>query len=95
MKAKINNFFLKIFNVDEWVGENKLFLNKKDGLIYESVCPLMISGTPGLKFYSFIQPSTTNFSMHTAIEKSDLRYFRRLNEKEEIAFNAKFVLSKK
>ena len=55
----------------------------------------MISGTPGLKFYSFIQPSTTNFSMHTAIEKSDLRYFRRLNEKEEIAFNAKFVLSKK
>jgi len=92
----MNNFLLKIFNIDKWVGENKLFINKKDGLIYESRSPLMISGTPGLKFYSFIQPSLDrNFSMHTAVEKADLIHFRRLNEKEEIAFKAKRMLSKK
>lgn len=92
----MNNFLLKIFNIDEWVGENKLFFNRRDGLIYESRSSLMISGTPGLKFYSFVQPSLNSiFSMHTAVEKSDLKYFRRLNGKEEIAFRAKFMLSKK
>lgn len=92
----MNDFLLKIFDIDKWVGENKLFINKKDGLVYESKSPLMISNIPGLKFYSFVQPSLNSiFSMHTAVEKSDLKYFRRLNEKEEIAFRAKLVLSKK
>jgi len=93
MFKTINDILLKIFNIDEWVGNDILFLDKRTNTVYKSASPLFISDSPNLRFYSFIQPAMGGqFSLHTAIEKNYLKYFRKLNEKEEMAFKAKKML---